>query len=84
MIKKLEIEQIKDTKTNDTNVQELNLIEPMPSTSKEPNEKVKFENVLNLLNICNTTYGSSTTGIKKLKAKGNGKIFYIQQRIVYY
>ncbi|KAL5241955.1 hypothetical protein ACI65C_009365 [Semiaphis heraclei] len=87
-LEKPEIEQINVTEMNDTtnnttiyndtNVQELNLIEPMQSTSQESNEKSKFENVLNLLNLCNTTYGSSTTGIKKLeqrlkKVKSRGK-----------
>lgn len=69
---------------NDTNVQELNLIEPMPSTSKESNEKSKFENVLNLLNLCNTTYGSSTTGIKKLEQRLKKVKSSIQQEIVYH
>jgi len=54
---------------NDKNVQKLNLIEPIPSSSSESNDSSKFENVLNLLNLCNTSYGSSSTGIKKLEQR---------------
>lgn len=79
LLEQPEIEQINETEPNDTindttnyndtNVQELNLIEPIPSISKESNDNSKFENVWNLLNLCNTSYGSSSTGIKKNRAK---------------
>jgi len=55
LLEQPEIEQINETEPNDTindttnyndtNVQELNLIEPIPSISKESNDNSKFENV---------------------------------------
>ncbi|CAI6374046.1 unnamed protein product [Macrosiphum euphorbiae] len=61
LLEQPEIQQINETETNDTinnptnyndtDVEELNLIEPIPSTSTESNDNSKFENVLTLISL---------------------------------
>lgn len=68
-INEIETNNTCDNNGNDENVQELNVNNSIPNPNQELHDNSKFDNVLNLLNLCNTSYGSSSTGIKKLEQR---------------